>query len=329
MPWLNSLCEAAGRVISAHRAKRKLAALLPIEQKCEAGLAAAFRQQGRLVLERFGKLERIWPIAESSLAFDSSEISGADIRVFGPSRLGSPERGTPLSGLDRRAIPKGVFSESAADEFAADFMDDTADVYAITMEAVEKPLTAAVSSALAIGIKDTIADFGADVSFDLDNPRAVSYLEEHGAALVSKIDGETRDQVQRIVTEGVRNGDSYNTTAKALSDKYEQFAVGKPQEHIDSRAHLIAVTEASHAYEKGNREGVQSLVDAGIAMEKAWIITTGNVCDACGGNAEVGWIPYEEDFPDGSIGVEDSHPACRCATEYRRAESQTDPKEGE
>jgi len=92
-------------------------------------------------------------------------------------------------------------------------------------------------------ILDLGAEIGAGISFDLKNPRAVAYLREHGAELVTKVNQTTKDVIRGIVVQGVDEGWSYDRMAKEISSRFEEFAVGKPQLHIDSRAHLVAITE--------------------------------------------------------------------------------------
>ncbi len=209
------------------------------------------------------------------------------------------------------AVPRAPKWEPAFDEAAEE-----------TLEAFERPLNAAVTAALYAGSKASLATAEMNIAFDLKNPRAVAYLKDHGAELVSKVNDVSKEQIRSIIAQGMEGGWSYNQTAKELTAKFEQFAVGSPLQHIDSRAHLIAVTEASHAYEHGNKEGVQSMVDAGLDMEKAWIAEEDErTCETCSDNATAGWVAYDEPFPGGEDTAEDSHPGCRCATEYRRAGS--------
>ena len=174
----------------------------------------------------------------------------------------------------------------------------------------------AAAAALQAGAEAFVFDIEIGISFDLANPRAVAYLRNHGAARVAGIDATTRDYIRSIITEGVDKGWSYNRTAEAISDRYTEFRVGQPQKHIASRAHLVAVTEAGEAYEAGGNAMVQDLASAGIPMEKSWLVTGGNICPFCAGNAGEGWIPLEQAF---SSGVDHAlaHVACRCATLYR------------
>ena len=132
-----------------------------------------------------------------------------------------------------------------------------------TIEAFVEPIDDAVQAALLAGGKQAMANFLLTGAFDLKNPRAVAYLKDYGAKLVKGINETTKTYIKTVVTEGVEQGWSYNKMAKAISDRYEEFRIGMPQQHIDSRAHMIAVTEAGTAYEQGNMIVAEDLAAAG------------------------------------------------------------------
>jgi SPP1 gp7 family putative phage head morphogenesis protein len=187
-----------------------------------------------------------------------------------------------------------------------------------TIAAFERPLNAVVRAALEAGLATAVAAAGMAIDFSLKNPRAVAYMKEHGAQLVSQINDTTPDQIRTIIARALDEGRSYDKTARTLSDKFEQFAVGAPQEHIDSRAHLIAVTETATAYEYANSQAMRELVDAGLEMEKSWVdVGDERECEDCSGNAGAGWISFSDDFPSG-VAEAPAHPACRCTVAYRR-----------
>lgn len=187
-----------------------------------------------------------------------------------------------------------------------------------TIEAFVKPIDSAVEAALLAGGKQTMADFMLTGSFDLANPRAVAYLKDYGAKLVKGINETTRTYIKTIVTEGVEQGWSYNKTAKAISDRYEEFRIGMPQKHIQSRAHLVAVQESAQAYESGNMIVAQDLKDAGLDIEKSWL-TVGDdrVSEECRANQAQEWIPLDQAFSSG-VANAPGHVACRCTTLYQR-----------
>jgi hypothetical protein len=181
-----------------------------------------------------------------------------------------------------------------------------------------EPIQSGAATAMEMAAAGLIAELGADIAFSLTNPRAVLYLQEHGYGLISQIDAVTRGNIATIVDNGVREGWSYNRIADEISSLYSEMAIGKPQLHIDSRAHLIAVTESGNAYEAGNVIVAQDLQDAGLMMEKKWL-TVGDerVSDGCTSNEAEGWIPFVQPFSSGHMRPL-RFPGCRCTALYRR-----------
>lgn len=218
--------------------------------------------------------------------------------------------------IKRFAKLQGKFKESISDDDWVGIWDDVAKE---TRQLFINPIERAVQLSLVSAAEELIGNLEVDYRFALKNPRAVAYIEEHGATLVRGINDTTRDYIRTIIRGGADEGWSYNRIAKALTDRFSEFAVGKPQEHIESRAHLIAVTETGNAYEAGNRIVIQDLQDAGLKMEKKWS-TMGDdrVSDGCRENEREGWIPVDEPHQSG-----DMHPlrfpGCRCTELYRRA----------
>lgn len=201
------------------------------------------------------------------------------------------------------------------DDWLQIFDDASGDTFATFL----RPIQRGVQTALMAGANNLIGKIGGDVSFSLRNPRAVTYLEQHGAELVTGVNDTTRGYIQTLMRQAADEGWSYNRTAKALTDRYSEFAMGKPQEHIDSRAHLIAVTEVGQAYEEGNDIVVDDLQSSGVSIEKSWsTVGDDRVSEGCQENEDDGWIDYDETHSSG-----DMHPlrfpGCRCTELYRRA----------
>ena len=212
---------------------------------------------------------------------------------------------------------QGEFSEALSDDDWVGIWDDVAQR---TAQLFLRPIQRAVQLSLSSAAEELITDLDVDYTFDLDNPRAVAYIEEHGADLVSGINETTRDYIRTIIRNGTDEGWSYNRMAQAISDRFVDFAVGRPQEHIESRAHLIAIQEVGEAYEHGNEVVIRDLQSAGLKMEKKWDTMSDDRVsqDICAPNAAQGWIPVDEPFQSGhqrALG----HVACRCTTLYRRA----------
>lgn len=146
----------------------------------------------------------------------------------------------------------------------------------------------------------------------LPNLRAQEYAEKHAAEAVTQINDTTRKEIARIVSDGVKSGSSYNDIAKAIKDKFEEFAVPMPQKHVSNRAVLVAVTELANAYCEANAQVGNYLQDNGVKMMKAWqTLEDDRVSDGCKENERVGWIPINKEFPSGHMHPP-RFPGCRC-----------------
>jgi uncharacterized protein with gpF-like domain len=187
-----------------------------------------------------------------------------------------------------------------------------------TIKAFLGPVNLFTSQALLAGGRAQIAELKTDISFDLKNPRAVAYLKGHAAEMVSKVNDTTRQYLKTIITQGVEGGWSYDRMAEAITERYAEFAVGQPQKHIKSRAHLIAVYEGGQAYEEGHMAVAKSLADSGLSMEKSWLtVHDARVDPLCASNEAAGWILLDKAYPSGHMNPQ-GHPACRCCGLTRR-----------
>lgn len=268
--------------------------------------------------DRFGLMEATKRYAKKSL---TSKVEKDLERDMGKAFV---EQGLVMAkGFARLSY---LFSESAVDK-SLDPLFDAAE--AATFGVMEGGMNDASVKALALGHQALAAEMGMQLSFDVANPYAAAYLQAHGAAMVTNINETTRTAIQSLVTQGVEEGWSYTKTAEELIHKYKEFAIGKPQEHIDGRAHLIAITETGNAYMEGQFALMDTMAGMGLPMEKAWS-TMGDdrVSDECEENESAGWIAFDEPFPSG-----DMHPlrfpGCRCDMEERMEEGTELPAEGE
>lgn len=281
------LIEAIDNYLEATRREEYDARLFPMERSMEKRLAKAFRVEGQAFLRR--------------LALYANRF---------PSNLNEAEWAYLLDGaqLETRELFLEAFRTGATAAIAAGIAQAAKKVSASLGNSGNPPV---IRPRAGKAEKEPIA-VALGIRFDLDNPRAVDYLSRVGADLVTHINSTTRDYIRTVITEGARTGKSYNEMAKAIIDRYAEFAVGVPQKHIASRAHLIAVTEVGQAYSHGNYIVGEELRDAGLVMEKAWdTMGDKNVCGMCQGNEMIGWIPFNNSFPSGHLRPL-AHPACRC-----------------
>lgn len=272
------------RLIEAFTTRRKWRALGPIERKLELALQTAFRKQGRAFLAALNHRAGV-------LAGRLREAPGdilppnwmALFDIIAAEQEG--ERGEVVAGSFQSAIQKRI------------------------------------EDALVAGAQHTMADFSVAGAFDLANPRTAAYLETHAATAVAGINEATQAEMRTLITAGAREGQTYDQIARGIRDRFAGFSTPAPQQHIRSRAHLVAVTETGNAYEAGNRAVVDDLTAAGLQMEKSWLtVGDGRVDADCEDNASAGWIPLADTFPSGAD-EPTAHPACRCTALYRRVPS--------
>jgi len=156
--------------------------------------------------------------------------------------------------------------------------------------------------------------FDKETTFSLANPRAVAWMRKNGGSveLIRGIQKTTADSLKRVITTGLSEGWSYNTTAREIRKLFDGPIT-------TDRARLIAVTESARAYEAGNFTFGKSIEDDGIIMSKRWVTShDSRVSDGCQENEDAGAIPLDEVFPSGDL-TPPRFPGCRCYCAYEQA----------
>ena len=182
-----------------------------------------------------------------------------------------------------------------------------------TAKLFSEPIDAAVAKALQTVALAMIGDIGMDISFSLDNPRAVRYLDQYGANLVKGLGVTTESDLRGLISQATDDGWSWKQLEGAIGTQFSDYVNG-------DRSHLIAVTEVGEAYSEGNYIVGKDLQDAGLDMEKSWDPAGDGCPEICAPNAEQGWIPLDEQFQSGHdrpLG----HPGCWCDMFIRRVGS--------
>ena len=208
---------------------------------------------------------------------------------------------------------KQYFTESAASDF-----DDVFDrAIKVTVLNGEEIFEAGLTRGITQGFEYMADEIGMAQAFELDHPAAVKWSQKNAAVHVTEVNGTTKETIRGIVTTGIDKGLGYDTVARRITKRFSEFAIGKPQLHIESRAHLVAVTENAMAYENGGRMLVDEIQATGIDMEKSWhTVGDDRVSAGCRDNADAGWIPAGDGFPSGEQNPP-RFPGCRCNTHYR------------
>jgi hypothetical protein len=186
----------------------------------------------------------------------------------------------------------------------------------VTAETLLNAWEAAAGAALVKGGNHLFASLGADLVFTLEHPRVSAYLAQNAAVLVTKVDDTTRAALNRLITAGQEAGWSYDRIAREIRRQFAEFAAGRPQQHIASRAHLVAVTEVGEAYEASAFMGAQEMASLGLMMVKRWV-TVGDerVSEGCRRNEADGWIGLEQAHSSGHMKPL-RFPGCRCDEQY-------------
>jgi len=156
--------------------------------------------------------------------------------------------------------------------------------------------------------KHKLGKFG--ISFDLQHPLALEYLQTDRPLLLAKLSETTKNGIKPILEQALSQGWSYTDTAKLISENYALS---------DTRATMIAVNEIGHAYEVGNMIPLHDANDAGLNAQKYWsTVRDDKVTEQCATNEGDGWIGSEELFTSGDDSApRDGHPRCRCTTKTR------------
>jgi hypothetical protein len=178
---------------------------------------------------------------------------------------------------------------------------------------------AIMASFSAFAADEILAD--ARISFSLQNPRTVAWMEAHAAERVTGINETTREQIKKIMTQAAEEGWSYARAARAITAQFAEFSKPVPERHVENRAERVAITELAEAYGEAQRLVAQALAGAGLVMEKSWLTAAG-ACPLCVGNRSDGWIGLETAFASGAQRTP-GHVSCRCTILYRRQEVNT------
>lgn len=194
----------------------------------------------------------------------------------------------------------------------------------------------------------TAADFGVEVgtSFDMVNPRALEWAEQHLGRLIVQITDEQRAMVQQIVDNALRGGATVDDVAGSLSrviglhDRWamavdnayqgtlsrllaegatqaqaqqtaERIAAAYRQRLIQARARTIARTEILSAQNAGRQLGWEDAIRQGFAdpnSTKVWVVD--DPCDICA-DLEDEEVPWDAEFSNGEQ-MPPAHPNCEC-----------------
>lgn len=138
--------------------------------------------------------------------------------------------------------------------------------------------------------------------FEQVNTRAVQYIRQRGAELVTQIDEATRNGIADIIADSLERNLSVDDIIAELVASYD---------FSEERAELIARTEIGIANSQGTLAGMRELQAQGVSIKKAWF-PDAEACPVCLENADEGFIDIDDTFPSGDDAPL-SHPNCECS----------------
>lgn len=233
-------------------------------------------------------------------------------QVFSKTKLWWPEK-----ELREAVIPPSVVGSP----------DDWAEWDKQSILLLEEPIHKIMPKSLEGGKFSAVADLdwtaGFEVGFDKNMLWA---MEINIAQRVSGVQETTKKYIRTQIDQGVKEGWSYDQMAKAISTRFEEFAVGRPQEHIRSRAHLVAVNETAELHMGAREATANALVEVGLLVERRWVtVGDGKVSDGCRANAAQDWIANKLSFQSGHRRPP-RFPGCRCDLHIQRKKDKPEPK---
>jgi len=129
---------------------------------------------------------------------------------------------------------------------------------------------------------------------------AVKYAGERAGELIKDFAKSTPEMLRATVSQALEEGWSAGRLRDALRENYA---------FSPTRALAIARTETGVARRRGGKDTAK----AAGAEQKHWDILGDNPCPLCLNNDAAGWIPIDDEFPEG----DDPHPNCSDDVEYR------------
>ena len=143
--------------------------------------------------------------------------------------------------------------------------------------------------------------------FDVTNPKAKAWIEEHSTELIKDISETTRESLKDIITSAFEDGRTVDDIAEDIFDLVEN----------EARAERIARTETMYASNEGQSLLWDQAVEEGLLTGKerqVWITTPDDrLCPICEPMEGVE-IALDGEFDVDGEGIDGppAHPNCRC-----------------
>ena len=152
-----------------------------------------------------------------------------------------------------------------------------------------------------------IEPLGMAVDWTLPHTRAMNWAQKYSADLVKGISNTTKENIRAEIVNWMDSGEHLNALTRSLRDGYG---------FSRKRAELIAMTETTRSYARGEIIAAQELEGAGFfEYDKEWQTARDDiVCDICrplhGETVSGTKTPFDSII--GPLQEPPAHPGCRC-----------------
>lgn len=215
---------------------------------------------------------------------------------------GKSKRATSLLSRMKDALDDEDGADTPADASVADTaLSDFTDVFTPEVLAFAKAFSPDIFQK---GGDDTMKGADIEGTFDLKNPRAVKWLDNHALELATQVPETIKGSMGAIISDGIANGQSIQTIRDNIGVFYD--------DNSQWMAERVARTETITAYEQGSLEGAKQ----GNLTQKSWIKQGDTEPDICNDNEDEGWIAIDDDFVSGDDAPA-AHPNCECGLIYQ------------
>jgi len=128
---------------------------------------------------------------------------------------------------------------------------------------------------------------------------AIKWAEKHGSKLVTQMDGETKRRLSNVISNGIKNKRGIPGLSRDIKKSFADMR--------RFRSLMIARTETANALSQASLDNMK-----GMGIDGKEVVTGGDPCEICEGNAAEGVIPVGQAFSSGHD-APPFHPNCECA----------------
>jgi SPP1 gp7 family putative phage head morphogenesis protein len=208
------------------------------------------------------------------------------------------EKRTVLANMKRTPLPKCVNVVRKDSSFIDQWLYPKSLYQSQLTTASNRLLSGLTSTA----IQNAIEAWSLDVSFDIVNEHALTWLSGYAPQLAQVVETETLTTLRTQLMQGIDAGEGMDKLTARVRDTFDDMEKW--------RAERIARTETSRSAGQGSLETFR---EAGFE-QKIWLANP-DCCDECQALEEMGAIGMEERFFHDSYSdglTPPLHPSCRC-----------------